>query len=116
MTTSVDVNLKELAQPCYTEHFTGADLKALLFNAQLKVAHAVLDQRQRTKMDSASSPSSSSPPFPLSAESSPETSVKKGSGRGGVMTFSYHSDSGIKRHSVLPEQIEEKVRIISIIS
>lgn len=50
--TSNDVNLKELASPAHTEHFTGADLKALLYNAQLTAAHAVLDQRRRQGAES----------------------------------------------------------------
>ena len=41
------MNLCELAQSAYTEHFTGADLKALLYNAQLNAAHALLDERKR---------------------------------------------------------------------
>lgn len=105
--TSVEVNLKELARPCYTENFTGADLKALLFNAQLKVAHAALDQRRRTRMDSiASSPT---PTFPISPLSSPAASVKNGCSDSDVMTFTYHSDFGARRHSVVPEEVEEKV-------
>ena len=100
--TSVEVNLKELAQPCYTENFTGADLKALLFNAQLKAAHAVLDQRMtQTKMDSA-------PSSPLSLESSPESSNKRSSSNG-LVSFTYHPSFGARRHSVVPEDIEEKV-------
>ncbi len=42
---SVDVNLRELASR--TPHFTGADLKAMLYNAQLQAVHAVLDERTR---------------------------------------------------------------------
>lgn len=40
---SVDVNLRDLA--VRTPHFTGADLKAMLYNAQLQAAHAMLDRR-----------------------------------------------------------------------
>ena len=37
-----DVDLKQLSGPL-TEGLTGADLKALLYNAQLQAAHAALD-------------------------------------------------------------------------
>ena len=40
---SIDVNLHDLASR--TPNFTGADLKAMLYNAQLQAAHAVLDKR-----------------------------------------------------------------------
>ena len=36
-----DVDLKEIAEK--TDGFTGADLKAVLYNAQLQAAHAALD-------------------------------------------------------------------------
>ncbi|XP_055867831.1 peroxisomal ATPase PEX1-like isoform X2 [Biomphalaria glabrata] len=41
MTLGSDVDLLEIAQMC--EHFTGADLKALLYNAQLKAIHEFTD-------------------------------------------------------------------------
>lgn len=41
------VNLKELASQ--TEGFTGADLKALLYSAQLAAAHEALDRKKREK-------------------------------------------------------------------
>ncbi|XP_012943052.1 peroxisome biogenesis factor 1 [Aplysia californica] len=41
MTLAPDVNLEEIANMC--EHFTGADLKALLYNAQLKAIHQQAD-------------------------------------------------------------------------
>lgn len=44
MCLAADVNLREIAAIC--EHFTGADLKALLYNAQLKVIHEHTDGDQ----------------------------------------------------------------------
>ena len=54
MKTSIDVDLHELARSSYTEHFTGADLKALLYNAQLQAAHTVLDEEKRRSLNSSS--------------------------------------------------------------
>ena len=100
--TSKDVNLGELAQPCYTEHFTGADLKALLYNAQLQAAHAVLDQRRhRTE-----STSSSHPPLP-SPDASPDVSSLRGAGGRAPMAFRY-VDSEVVQEPV-SDDVEMKV-------
>ena len=103
VSVGLDVDLKELARPSYTDNFTGADLKALLFNAQLKLAHEMLDQK-RSRRDSLSF--LATPPHSL--ESSPEIAVKAGACMGAT-TFSYESVTGIRKHSVLPEDVAEKV-------
>ena len=43
MTLSSDVSIAQVAAQC--EHFTGADFKALLYNAQLKTIHRLLPSR-----------------------------------------------------------------------
>ena len=46
MSLSDDVDLAEVASRC--EHFTGADFKALLYNAQLKAIHQLTSNRTKT--------------------------------------------------------------------
>jgi len=100
-----DVDLRELARPCHTDHFTGADLKALIFNAQLKLAHEMLDQKRRRRRLSSSV--SSTPPQSL--ESSPEVAMKMG-GFIDASTYSYdESEAVARRHSMVPEDMQEKV-------
>ncbi len=101
-----DVDLRELAKPCYTDHFTGADLKALLFNAQLKLAHEMLDQKRRRNRLSSSV--SSTPPH--SIESSPEVAMKMEAVE--ASTYSYNESERVaRRHSGVPEDMQEKVLI-----
>ncbi len=100
-----DVDLRELAKPCYTDHFTGADLKALVFNAQLKLAHEMLEKRRRNRL---SSSVSSTPP--QSIESSPEVAMKMEAVE--ASTYSYNeSESVARRYSGVPEDMQEKVLI-----
>ncbi|XP_035537876.1 peroxisome biogenesis factor 1 [Morone saxatilis] len=49
---SADVDLEQLAVA--TEHFTGADLKALLYNAQLEAVHSSLDSSTQHELTSGS--------------------------------------------------------------
>ena len=96
------MNFKELAKSCHTEHFTGADLKALLYNAQLQAAHDALDRKQKN-LDSTSQVSLSATPI-----SSPESSVKSLK-NANPLVFSFSSKSGVIRHTEIPKEIEQKV-------
>ena len=100
MKTSIDVDLHELARSCYTEHFTGADLKALLYNAQLQAAHTVLDEEKRRSLNSSSH-------VPQTPESCPDTSMTN-AGRS-PMVFSWTEEEGVKQQPTVPEDIALKV-------
>ena len=101
---SNDVNLQELAKASSTQDYTGADLKALLYNAQLSAVHKALDERKQGTLKSRSRVS-------MSSEGSPDTSVKSGGG-------GYHSpkvfrwtEEGVEQQAAVPKDIELKVRI-----
>ena len=98
---STDINLREIAKPCNTEHFTGADLKALLYNAQLQAAHSVLDERRKKSVESNFSIS-------ITPESSPDTSIKHPKEGNSSMVFSY-GGSGVVKYPVVPTDIKNKV-------
>lgn len=100
--TSVDVNLRELARPCHTEHFTGADLKALLYNAQLQAVHAALEGGGRGRKGSLES----SPRVPVKADS-PDSF---GRFMAAPMVFSWsEEEGGVKQHPTVPQGTQQKV-------
>ena len=47
LTLSSGIDFYEIANEC--EYFTGADLKALLYNAQLLVAHRLIDSKNNSE-------------------------------------------------------------------
>ncbi len=103
---NVDVNLRELAKPSYTEHFTGADIKALLYNAQLEAVHTMLEERRKTSLESNSQISLSMNSESRNSESSLESLHDS------AMTFTY-SESGLERNSTLSKDTETKVCLSS---
>ena len=103
------MDLKVLARPQYTDHFTGADLKALLCNTQLKLAHDLLDQKQKRERLSSLSSSAASPPKSL--ESSPEVATSAVGCE--VTSYFYDPTTGLaQRYTALPEDVEEKVSVL----
>lgn len=105
---SVDVDLRELAQPARTEHFTGADLKALLYNAQLQAAHALLDE-QEAEEDLLNSGSHLS--ITSESVSSLDTSVTF-KVPDGPMTFTWSEETGRVESQEISKEMEAKVKIV----
>lgn len=99
-----DVRLREIASK--TEGFTGADLKALLYSAQLQAAHEALDRKKREEREkerraSQHSLSEMSPAAALVGEremlSLPAGGEERwGSGSGGILVFEGTGSGGVR--------------------
>lgn len=93
------MNLQELAKASYTQDFTGADLKALLYNAQLSAVHKALDERRLKSRSRVS----------VTSEGSPDTSIKSGGGgHQSPMVFKW-TEEGVQQQPAVPTDIELKV-------
>ena len=110
-----DVRLKEIATS--TEGFTGADLKALLYSAQLQAAHEALDRKKREEIEMERRPSQHSlseisPSAALVWEGGEETSTSSAR----LLTFESTESGGVRDcdedrpQALLSSKVSQKLR------